>query len=119
MDHPDFSDTKPQQALNYLWSTLQAAGAASTDTEKAYITVREALNDRYLRPDVARMLMEGVMALRDWHSFFLIRRGYKVHQRADPACVIHRPPRPGSRLDRVSRGLACPRCVGRAVKGKW
>lgn len=56
MDHPDFSDTKPQQALNYLWSSLQATGFANEDVRKAYVTVRDALNDRYMRPDVAKLL---------------------------------------------------------------
>lgn len=51
------------------------------------------------------------MSLRDWHSMSLIRRGHAVHQRTDPACVIYRAPKPGSRLDRVSRGFACPRCA--------
>jgi len=51
------------------------------------------------------------MNLRDWHSMSLIRRGHAVHQRTDPACVIYRAPKPGSRLDRASRGFACPRCA--------
>jgi hypothetical protein len=51
------------------------------------------------------------MSLRDWHSMSLIRRGHPVHQRTDPACVMYAPSRPGSRLDRASRGVQCPRCV--------
>lgn len=33
------------------------------------------------------------------------------HLRTDPACVEHRAPRAGSRLDRVSRGYGCSRCL--------
>lgn len=51
------------------------------------------------------------MALRDWHALSLTRRGHSVHVRTDPACIIHHPPRPGSLLDRVSRGVECARCA--------
>lgn len=35
------------------------------------------------------------------------------HLRTDPACAHHKPPRPGSRLDRASRGLECEPCMVR------
>lgn len=50
--------------------------------------------------------------LRDWHALSLARRGHRVHVMTDPACALYRPPRPGSRLDRASRGVSCPRCIG-------
>ena len=41
--------------------------------------------------------------------------GYK-HLTTDPACVRYRAPRPGSRIDRISRGHSCGRCMqGRAM----
>jgi hypothetical protein len=49
--------------------------------------------------------------MNDWHALWLVHRGHPVHVRTDPACVIYRAPRPGSRLDRVSRGVSCPRCT--------
>lgn len=54
----------------------------------------------------------GLRALisRDWHALSLARRGHPVHVRTDPLCVIHRAPKPGSRLDAASRGVYCPRC---------
>jgi len=33
------------------------------------------------------------------------------HRRTDPACAYYKAPRPGSRKDRRSRGLACMVCV--------
>lgn len=51
------------------------------------------------------------MALRDWHALSLARRGRLVHVRTDPACIIHTAARPGSMLDRVSRGVECRRCA--------
>lgn len=33
------------------------------------------------------------------------------HLRTDPACIEYRAPRVGSRLDRVSRGYGCTRCL--------
>ena len=35
------------------------------------------------------------------------------HLTTDPACEHHRPPRPGSWLDRVSRGVSCTPCMAR------
>lgn len=49
--------------------------------------------------------------IRDWHALRLVRRGHRVHLTTDPACVLYTPPRPGSRLDRLSRGVSCPRCA--------
>lgn len=49
--------------------------------------------------------------LRDWHALRLIRRGGRVHLFTDPACRFHHAPRPGSRLDRASRGVSCPICM--------
>lgn len=39
------------------------------------------------------------------------------HLRTDPACAQFRAPRPGSRLDRRSRGEACTRCMARRAFG--
>ena len=49
--------------------------------------------------------------IRDWHALWLIRRGYGVHLFTDPACRFHHAPRPGSQLDRASRGTSCPACM--------
>lgn len=37
------------------------------------------------------------------------------HLTTDPACTQHRAPRPGSRLDRASRGVSCGVCMRRAA----
>lgn len=45
------------------------------------------------------------------------RRG---HVRTDPACLLYRAPRPGSRRDRASRGRSCDYCmVLRRDFGVW
>lgn len=53
--------------------------------------------------------------LVDWHNLWLARRGHAVHVQTDPACAFYRAPGAGSRLDRASRGIACPRCMERGV----
>lgn len=35
----------------------------------------------------------------------------EVHLRTDPACRLHRPPRPGSRLADASHGEGCMPCM--------
>jgi hypothetical protein len=50
------------------------------------------------------------MSLRDWRRLAMVRAGRIEHLRTDPACMIYRAPRPGSLLDRVSRGFSCPVC---------
>ncbi|MFD6699705.1 MULTISPECIES: hypothetical protein [unclassified Microbacterium] len=41
----------------------------------------------------------------------------RMHLVTDPRCVKHRPPRPGSVLDRASRGLECEPCMVRRAFG--
>lgn len=42
------------------------------------------------------------------------------HLTTDPACTYYRAPRPGSHLDRISRGVSCVRCMAhRAFYGDW
>jgi hypothetical protein len=52
---------------------------------------------------------DDLMAVAD-----AIREDVTRHVRTDPACVQYRTPRPGSRLDRASRGYGCPACIGGA-----
>jgi len=40
------------------------------------------------------------------------------HLTTDPACAHYRAPRPGSRLDRSSRGHSCTRCLGDRAWGR-
>lgn len=40
-----------------------------------------------------------------------------LHLRTDPACIEYRPTRERSRLDRVSRGVSCTRCMARRAWG--
>lgn len=40
------------------------------------------------------------------------------HLHTDPACVKYRAPRPGSRLDRISRGTACTPCMADRAWGR-
>ena len=50
------------------------------------------------------MLAERIAStLMWWASSF--------HLRTDPACAEHVAPRPGSQLDRKSRGYSCTRCM--------
>jgi hypothetical protein len=46
-------------------------------------------------------------------------QGYAIgrHLVTDPHCKFYRPPRPGSRVDRWSRGLMCEPCLARAAFG--
>jgi hypothetical protein len=54
------------------------------------------------------------MSARDWITLWLVRHGVDVHQTMDPACAYRDyRPKPGSRLDRASRGIQCPRCFHR------
>ncbi len=52
--------------------------------------------------------------MRDRRLLRLHRRFERVtlnnHLRTDPACIEYRAPRPRTRLDRRSRGVACARC---------
>lgn len=48
--------------------------------------------------------------LQAWLVLWFRPRG--VHVRTDPACRVRRLPRPGSRLDRASRGVSCSVCMG-------
>ena len=45
-----------------------------------------------------------------WLSLILHRWAHSRHLRTDPACVHFAAPKPGSRLDGASRGLACWQC---------
>lgn len=47
----------------------------------------------------------------------LMGRAGDHHLTTDPACVNYRAPRPGSRLDRASRGHSCGRCMADAAFG--
>lgn len=49
----------------------------------------------------------------------LLYRANGHHLTTDPACAGYRPPRSGSRLDRVSRGHACGRCMADRAFGRW
>lgn len=51
-----------------------------------------------------------VIALSWWAQESLDRPRRK-HLVTDPACEQHQPPRPGSWLDRASRGLECEPCM--------
>lgn len=61
--------------------------------------------------------MRALLIIASWWAqgaFDRIRRG---HLTTDPACVQHRAPRPGSWLDRTSRGLECEPCMIRRALG--
>lgn len=46
-----------------------------------------------------------------WWAQDLLDRPRRKHLTTDPSCVEHRAPRPGSWLDRASRGLECEPCM--------
>jgi hypothetical protein len=48
--------------------------------------------------------------IRDWHALSLIKRGRLVHIATDPRCMFYVAARPGSPLDRWTRGVSCPLC---------
>lgn len=52
-------------------------------------------------------------ALASWVDSF----GDDRHLTTDPACQHHRAPRPGSSLDRASRGVSCVPCMRAAAWG--
>jgi hypothetical protein len=52
-----------------------------------------------------------------WWVQGLLEKIQHRHLTTDPACVNHRAPRPGSRLDRASRGLECEPCMVRRAFG--
>lgn len=49
--------------------------------------------------------------MRRWFRLWQSRNRHFVHLDTDPACREYRPTRPGSRLDRVSRGIPCLLCA--------
>jgi hypothetical protein len=48
----------------------------------------------------------------------LLYRANGHHLATDPACVHYAAPRPGSRLDRASRGHSCGRCMADRAFGR-
>ena len=48
--------------------------------------------------------------LRQWIQWLRHKTGETIHLTTDPACAHHTVPRAGSRLDRLTRGVACRRC---------
>lgn len=65
------------------------------------------------------------MRLRDWSILTAHRIASAIggltdtpHLTTDPACAEYRPPRPGSRLDRHSRGVSCTPCMVARAYGR-
>ena len=54
-----------------------------------------------------------IHSIADWFAGLNDER----HLTTDPACIEYRAPRPGSRLDRASRGVSCVPCMVTAAFG--
>ena len=60
------------------------------------------------------------LILLSWDAEGFLQRIQRHHLTTDPACVHYVAPRPGSILDRWSRGLECEPCmVHRAFHAPW
>ena len=57
--------------------------------------------------------MKAWLIIASWWIQGGLDRIHRYHLTTDPACVHHRAPRAGSRLDRASRGLECEPCMVR------
>lgn len=51
------------------------------------------------------------LILASWWAQGVFDKVRRHHLTTDPACANHTPPRPGSLLDRFSRGLECEPCM--------
>lgn len=85
------NSTDPHRELNYLWSTLQSLGATEMeDVQRAYVTVREALNALHERPDVresvaAELEREAEARHEDYAEY---EAEYGIKARHDDGCSM-------------------------------
>lgn len=61
--------------------------------------------------------MSARLIVAAWWLRGAVDRITRRHLTTDPACAEHRAPRPGSWLDRASRGLECEPCMVRRAVG--
>lgn len=59
------------------------------------------------------MNVQAWLIVASWWAQGALDRIQHRHLTTDPACVDYRAARPGSRLDRASRGLECEPCMVR------